>query len=91
MYLAPPPTSVPSERLFSVAGDIISKHRTRLNPDNAEKLIFMQQSTWLRTRVAPDIISGPGPGRNPAVFFKSGQIRPRPDMTTGFEAGFIKF
>ena len=39
------------------------------------------------TRVAPDIISGPGPGRNPAVFF---QIRPRPDMTARFEAGFIK-
>ena len=39
-------------------------------------------------RVAPDIISGPGPGRNPAVFF---QIRPRPDMTAGFEARFFKF
>ena len=27
------------------------------------------------SRVAPDIISGPGPGRNPPVFF---QIRPNP-------------
>jgi len=36
-------------------------------------------------RVAPDIISGPGPGRNPAVF----QIRPRLDMTAEFEAGFM--
>ena len=47
MYLAPPPTSVSSERLFSVAGDIISKHRTRLNPDNAEKLIFMKYNASL--------------------------------------------
>ena len=47
MYLAPPPTSVSSERLFSVAGDIISKHRTRLKPDNAEKLIFMKYNASL--------------------------------------------
>jgi len=47
--------------------------------------------TPIITRVAPDVISSPGPGRNPAVFFKSGKIRPRPDMINGFEAGFIKF
>jgi len=47
MYLAPPPTSVPSERLFSVSGDVISEHRTRLNPDNAEKLIFMKYNASL--------------------------------------------
>ena len=47
MYLAAPPTSMPSERLFSVAGDVISEHRTRLNPDNAEKLIFMNYNAFL--------------------------------------------
>ena len=40
IYLALPPTFVPSERLFSVAGDVISEHRARLNSENAEKLIF---------------------------------------------------
>jgi len=40
IYLAPPPTSVPSERLFSVAGDVTSEHCARLNSENAEKLIF---------------------------------------------------
>ena len=35
-------------------------------------------------RVAPDIISGPGPGRNPAKF----SYPARPDMAAGYEVGF---
>ena len=38
-YLASPPTSVPSERVFSTAGDVISEHRSRLLPANSERLI----------------------------------------------------
>jgi len=38
VYLAPVPTSVASERLFSVAGEVISVHRSALLPDNASKL-----------------------------------------------------
>ena len=38
----PPPTSVPLDRLFSTAGDIISDHRCRLLPGNAETLIFLK-------------------------------------------------
>lgn len=41
-YLGPPASSVPSERLFSTAGGVITEHRARLLPDNAEKLIFMK-------------------------------------------------
>ena len=41
-YLGVPPTSVPSERLLSTAGDIISDHHARILPDNAEKLIFLK-------------------------------------------------
>jgi len=41
-YLAPPPSSVDSERLFSTAGDIISDCRNRLPPEKAEQLIFLK-------------------------------------------------
>jgi hypothetical protein len=42
IYLAPPPTSVPSERVFSTAGDVITDHRAKLLPENAEKLILLK-------------------------------------------------
>ena len=44
-YLATPvtpPTSVQSERIFSSAGDVYTEHRTRLAPENAERLIFLK-------------------------------------------------
>ena len=45
--LGPPPTSVPSGRLFSVAGEVISGHRNALLPDNAARLIFMKYNIKL--------------------------------------------
>ena len=39
-----PATSVPSERLFSKAGTIITDRRNRLKPSNAEKLIFLSNN-----------------------------------------------
>jgi len=40
-YLCVPTTSVPSERLFSSAGDVISKKRNSIKPAKAEKVIFL--------------------------------------------------
>lgn len=34
-------TSVPSERIFSKAGVLVSERRNRLNPENVEKIIFL--------------------------------------------------
>eukprot|EP00063_Salmo_salar_P021871 XP_013996706.1 PREDICTED: zinc finger BED domain-containing protein DAYSLEEPER-like [Salmo salar] len=39
-YLAVPGTSVPSERVFSMAGDIVTVKRSTLSPDNVDIRIF---------------------------------------------------
>jgi len=41
-YLSAPPTSVPSERLFSIAGDVYDEKRNRLSTDNVEALLFIK-------------------------------------------------
>lgn len=40
-YLSVPPTSVPSEQLFSAAGQIYADRRCNLLGENAEKLLFL--------------------------------------------------
>jgi len=42
--LAIPATSVPSERLFSKAGDVISKKRNRLAPSKADRVVFLMDN-----------------------------------------------
>ena len=43
-YLAVPATSVPSERVFSTAGDIVTANRSALTTDNVDKLIFLKKN-----------------------------------------------
>ena len=46
-YLAPPPTSVASERLFSTAGDIYDEKRNCLAPERAEALLFVKKKLFI--------------------------------------------
>ena len=44
-YLTPPATSVSSERLFSLAGNVIIKKRNRLNPETSKTIMCL--NSWL--------------------------------------------
>ena len=46
-FFCAPPGSVPSERLFSTAGDIADDKRNRLLPDKAEMLLFLNKNLRL--------------------------------------------
>ena len=43
-YLSPPPTSTSVERLFSSAGLFLDDNRSRLLPDNLEKMLFLRSN-----------------------------------------------
>ena len=43
-YLVIPGTSVPSEQVFSTAGQILSKRRNRLSDEHAADLLFIREN-----------------------------------------------
>lgn len=46
-YLAIPATSAPSERVFSVAGNICNRRRASLSPENLDALVFLNANAEL--------------------------------------------
>ena len=43
-FLTPPPTSTNTERLFSVAGQIMDEKRARTLPDSLDKMLFLREN-----------------------------------------------
>ena len=43
-YLSAPPSSVESERIFSVGGNVNTPKRNRLLPDTSESLMFLHHN-----------------------------------------------
>ncbi|KAM9307434.1 E3 SUMO-protein ligase ZBED1-like [Pholidichthys leucotaenia] len=43
-YLCTPASSVPCERVFSKAGEVVGKKRNRLSPKTAEKILFLNKN-----------------------------------------------
>ncbi|PMD40291.1 hypothetical protein L207DRAFT_399823, partial [Hyaloscypha variabilis F] len=41
-YLAIPATSTPSERVFSMAGNLVSKKRTRISSENVRYVLCLR-------------------------------------------------
>ncbi|KAK7930597.1 hypothetical protein WMY93_006992 [Mugilogobius chulae] len=48
-YLAVPATSTPSERIFSLAGNTITRQRTSLHPSHVDVLIFLHENMGIKT------------------------------------------
>ena len=46
-FLSAPPTSVPSEQLFSGVGNLYSEKRSKLNPEHAEMLLSIKYNKHL--------------------------------------------
>ena len=43
-YMSVQATSVASERVFSVAGDVVTAKRSQLSPDNVDRLLFLKKN-----------------------------------------------
>ena len=52
--LCVPATSVPTERVLSAAGRIVTKHRAGLSEENVDALIILQQNRFCGCKVALD-------------------------------------
>ena len=46
-YFSIPATSVHSEEVFSVAGNVLCEKRNRLLPENVDKLVFLHENLSL--------------------------------------------
>lgn len=67
IYLSPPPGSAPSERIFSIAGNIHTIKRNRISPKNLSILTFLKKNYIKFNPINIDLIEqdAKAPGKQP--------------------------
>ena len=66
-YLAVPGTSIPSERVFSISGPVVSKHRCSLAHSNVDALVFLCKNSFLKQAVTCTVVPAQTDGVPSAV------------------------
>lgn len=56
-YLGAPASSAPCERLFSTAGNVLTAKRSRLDDENAEKIVFVHENVEFAREVMATLTS----------------------------------
>ncbi|GFX68062.1 cullin-4A [Trichonephila clavipes] len=86
MYMSNVGSSVPCERLFSIAGNIASDERNRLDPSRLDRLLFLKSLGLLPLRRIPTPlrVGAPRSSRNAALEYFERSSLPSPSFVASF-------
>uniref|UniRef100_A0A3P8RJ63 BED-type domain-containing protein n=1 Tax=Astatotilapia calliptera TaxID=8154 RepID=A0A3P8RJ63_ASTCA len=73
-YLSIPGTSVPSERVFSTAGDIVTAQRSCLTPQHVDQLLFLQKNLTVSKNYPSECLNMSDTGISSTIFIFTGPI-----------------
>jgi hypothetical protein len=66
-YLCVSSSSASSERLFSASGNVVTKLRSSLSPENLELIVYLHENMRkVKMTYDSDLLKAPAPGQAPA-------------------------